>query len=72
MRALHPLPEQLRRTLTWGQGAEMAEHTAFTVATSMEVYFCDPGSPWQRGANEIRTGWCGSISPKGLIVASSR
>jgi IS30 family transposase len=46
------LPQSLRATLTWDQGAEMAEHRAFSMATDMEVYFADPGAPWQRGSNE--------------------
>ncbi len=59
------LPGQLRRTLTWDQGSEMARHADFSLAADCPVYFCDPRSPWQRGSNENTNGLLREYFPKG-------
>jgi len=63
-RQVSKLPAELRRTLTWDQGNEMAEHIRFSTDTNMEVYFCDPHSPWQRGSNENTNGLLRQYFPR--------
>lgn len=69
IRKVQELPVELRRTLTWDRGLELAQHKRFSIATDVKVFFCDPQSPWQRGSNENTNGLLRQYFPKGTPLS---
>jgi IS30 family transposase len=69
IKAVRKLPTAVRKSLTWDRGSELTDHTKFTIATDVKVYFCDPSSPWQRGSNENTNGLLRQYYPKGMDLS---
>jgi IS30 family transposase len=65
------LPRELYKSLTWDRGKEMADHKRFSLATDIDVYFCDPQHPWQRGSNEQINGLLRQYFPKGMDLSGT-